>query len=141
MGEIAAPFALAVGAYVLLVIGVGVASTRRAGRSPEEFFLAGRGLGSAVLFMALFGTNCTAFVLVGIPGRAYHDGIGVFGLNAPIVALGIPLSSGPSVSRPAAWRTESGLSRRPSSTRRAWAAGGSGCSCSPSSPSTPCPTW
>lgn len=92
MGEIAAPFALAVGAYVLLVIGVGVASTRRAGRSPEEFFLAGRGLGSAVLFMALFGTNCTAFVLVGIPGRAYHDGIGVFGLNAPIVALGIPLS-------------------------------------------------
>lgn len=42
--------------------------------------------------MALFGTNCTPFVLVGIPGLAYGAGIGVFGLNAPIIALGIPLS-------------------------------------------------
>jgi SSS family solute:Na+ symporter len=78
--------------YVAIVVGVGLAARRRASSSPEEYFLAGRGLGTAVLFMALFGTNATAFVLVGIPGRAYHDGIGTFGLNAPIIALGIPLS-------------------------------------------------
>ena len=80
------------GAYVLVVLAVGVAATRRSARSPEEYFLAGRGLGTVVLFMALFGTNCTAFVLVGVPGRAYHDGVGTFGINAPIIALGIPLS-------------------------------------------------
>ncbi len=85
-------FTVVLAVYVALVLAIGLLATRRAARSPEEYFLAGRGLGAIVLFMALFGTNCTAFVLVGIPGRAYHDGVGVFGINAPIVALGIPLS-------------------------------------------------
>ena len=71
-------FAVALSVYVLLLLGVGLLATRRASSSSEEYFLAGRGLGTLVLFMALFGTNCTAFVLVGIPGQAYHDGIGVF---------------------------------------------------------------
>jgi len=81
-----------VGVYALLVLGIGLWASRRPTRSPEDYFLAGRSLGTVVLFMALFGTNCTAFVLVGIPGQAYHDGIGIFGVNAPIVALGIPLT-------------------------------------------------
>ena len=84
--------AIAFGAYVVLVLCVGIAATRRSSRSPEEYFLAGRKLGTLVLFMALFGTNATAFVLVGIPGLAYHEGVGVFGLNAAIVALGVPLT-------------------------------------------------
>lgn len=42
--------------------------------------------------MALLGTNVTPFVLMGIPGLAYHHGVGVFGLNAAIVALGVPLT-------------------------------------------------
>lgn len=78
--------------YVTVVLVLGFIATRRASRSPEEYFLAGRTLGPVVLFMALFGTNNTSFVLVGIPGLAYTLGIGVFGLNAPIVALGIPLT-------------------------------------------------
>lgn len=85
--------ALAVlGLYVLAVLALGAFASRRAGRTPEEYFLAGSGLGTVVLFMALFGTNCTPFVLVGVPGRAYHDGAAVFGLNVPVIALGIPLS-------------------------------------------------
>lgn len=80
------------GIYVALVVGLGWWVGRRAARTPEEYFLAGRGLGPLVLFMALFGTNATAFVLVGIPGRAYHDGVGVFSVNAPIIALGVPLT-------------------------------------------------
>jgi SSS family solute:Na+ symporter len=81
-----------IGVYAALVLTVGLVASRRPSTSPEDYFLAGRGLGPLVLFMALFGTNCTAFVLVGIPGQAYHDGIGIFGVNAPIVALGIPLT-------------------------------------------------
>ncbi len=80
------------GVYAAVVLGIGLVAARRPSRSPEDYFLAGRTLGTLVLFMALFGTNCTAFVLVGIPGQAYADGIGIFGLNAPIVALGIPLT-------------------------------------------------
>jgi SSS family solute:Na+ symporter len=78
--------------YGVLVLCVGLFAARRASRSPEEYFLAGRNLGTLILFMALFGTNCTAFVLVGVPGQAYRDGIGIFGVNAPIVALGVPLT-------------------------------------------------
>ena len=47
-----------IGAIVLVLI-VGVLATRRAGGSPEDYFLAGRRLGTVVLFMALFGTNAT----------------------------------------------------------------------------------
>lgn len=83
---------LAFGLYTVIVLVVGLAATRRSSRSPEEYFLAGRKLGPLVLFMALFGTNATAFVLVGIPGLAYRQGVGVFGLNAAILALGIPLT-------------------------------------------------
>ena len=83
---------LAVAIYVGVVLVLGLLSTRKASSSPEEYFLAGRTLGPLVLFMALFGTNNTSFVLVGIPGLSYQLGIGVFGLNAPVVALGIPLT-------------------------------------------------
>lgn len=90
-GQLAALLAAAA-VYFATVLLLGVIATRRSSSSPEEYFLAGRGLGSVVLFMALFGTNCTTFVLVGIPGQAYQHGIGVFGLNAAVVSLGIPLS-------------------------------------------------
>jgi len=83
---------LAAALYFAVVLVLGTLATRRSSRSPEEYFLAGRGLGTLVLFMALFGTNCTTFVLVGIPGQAFEHGIGVFGLNAAVLALGIPLS-------------------------------------------------
>jgi len=78
--------------YVVAVLLVGLLSARRASRSSGEYFLAGRSLGTVVLFMALFGTNTTPFVLIGIPGIAYHQGVGIFSVNAPIVALGIPLT-------------------------------------------------
>lgn len=87
-----ATIAVVLAAYVVLVLVVGALASRASGRSPEEYFLAGRRMGSFVLFMALFGTNTTAFVLVGVPALAYHQGVGVFGYNATVVALGIPLT-------------------------------------------------
>ena len=79
-------------AYAACLLLIGFAANRGAARTPDEYFLAGRRLGPFVLFMALFGTNATAFVLIGVPGLAYHDGIGVFSANAPIVALCTPLT-------------------------------------------------
>ncbi|MHC4262892.1 MAG: hypothetical protein ACYSWX_10250, partial [Planctomycetota bacterium] len=60
------PSLVILAAYVLAVLALGAIAARRAGRTPEDYFLAGSGLGTVVLFMALFGTNCTRFVLVGI---------------------------------------------------------------------------
>lgn len=83
---------LALGVYAVAVLAIGAWASRGTSKSAEEYFLAGRGLGTLVLFMALIGTNTTPFLLVGIPGRAYHDGVAAFGLNAPLLALGVPLS-------------------------------------------------
>lgn len=77
-------------AYLAVVVVIGVVAYRRTGTGTEEYFLGGRTARTVVLFMALLGTNVTPFVLMGIPGLAYHHGVGVFGLNAAIVALGIP---------------------------------------------------
>jgi SSS family solute:Na+ symporter len=84
--------ALVVAVYFGIVLAIGAAAYRRTGSSSEEYFLGGRTARTVVLFMALFGTNVTPFVLMGIPGLSYHLGVGVFGLNAAIIVLGIPLT-------------------------------------------------
>ncbi len=56
---------------------VGVAEiARRAKRdsSPADHFLAGRSLGSFVLFLTLYATAYSGNSLLGYPGRAYRDG-------------------------------------------------------------------
>lgn len=77
-------------AYFAVVVVIGWLAYRRTGKGSEEYFLAGRSARTLVVFMALVGTNVTPFVIMGIPGLAYHQGVGVFGFNAAIVALGIP---------------------------------------------------
>jgi len=86
------PIAVCCAGYFALVLVVGAVAYRRTAADPEDYFLGGRSAKTLVLFMALFGTNVTPFVLLGIPGLAYHEGVGVFGYNAAIVALGIPLT-------------------------------------------------
>src|SRR5690606_30325777 len=78
--------------YFAIVLAIGFAAYRHTGTTAEDYFLGGRTARTVVLFMALFGTNVTPFVLMGIPGLAYHHGVGVFGYNAAIIALGIPVS-------------------------------------------------
>lgn len=80
------------GVYFAIVLVIGWLAARRTGAGAEEYFLGGRSARTVVLFMSLLGTNVTPFVLMGIPGLAYHQGVGVFGYNAAIVALGIPLT-------------------------------------------------
>ena len=78
--------------YFSVVAAIAWAASRKGTQDAEDYFLGGRSARTLVLFMALLGTNVTPFVLMGIPGLAYHHGVGVFGLNAAIVALGIPLT-------------------------------------------------
>ncbi|MCA8960278.1 MAG: sodium:solute symporter family protein [Planctomycetes bacterium] len=86
--------------YLVILLVIGAVSSRRGSASAEDYFLAGRSFGSFILFMALFGTNVTAFALLGLPGRSYHVGVGVFGFfgataafwgSALFVLLGYPI--------------------------------------------------
>jgi solute:Na+ symporter, SSS family len=83
--------AVLVFAYLAVVLYIGIFAFRKGNNSGEEFFLAGRRLGPMVFLLSLFGTNMTAFAILGSSGMAYRVGIGVFGLMASSSALVIPL--------------------------------------------------
>ena len=77
-------------AYLGLVLIVGTVSHRFFRGTGEDYFVASRTIGPFVLLMSLFGTNMTAFSILGASGEAYHRGIGVFGLMASSTALVAP---------------------------------------------------
>ncbi len=77
--------------YFAILIGIGAFSYRISYRTPEDFFIARRGIGTIALFIGVYATNMTAFFMIGIPGAAYHNGIGIFGWVAAPVALLTPL--------------------------------------------------
>ncbi|MEM7167608.1 MAG: sodium:solute symporter family protein [Planctomycetota bacterium] len=82
---------LVVVTYLLVLVAIGWYSSRRSTGTAEDYFLAGRSFGGIVLFMALFGTNVTAFGMLGFPGFVYREGIGAFGFFGAAAALISPL--------------------------------------------------
>jgi SSS family solute:Na+ symporter len=86
--------AVIVFAYLAVVLYIGIFAFRhRAGdERAEDYFLAGRTLGPAVFLLSLFGTNMTAFTILGSAGHAFANGVVTFGLMASSSALVIPLT-------------------------------------------------
>jgi SSS family solute:Na+ symporter len=86
--------AIVVFAYLAIVVYIGIFAFRHAaGRNKaEDYFLAGRSLGTVVFILSLFGTNMTAFTILGSSGHAFTNGIVTYGLMASSSALIIPLS-------------------------------------------------
>ena len=79
--------------YLVLVIYIGIFAFRGKSKGgAEEFFLAGRSLGGFVFVLSLFGTNMTAFSILGSSGHSFTNGIVTYGLMASSSALVIPLS-------------------------------------------------
>jgi solute:Na+ symporter, SSS family len=79
-------------AYLAVVLGIGVFGGRTgARRDAEDYFLAGRSIGPVVFLLSLFGTNMTAFSILGASGHAFANGIVTYGLMASSSALIIPL--------------------------------------------------
>ena len=80
--------------YLAVVVYIGVFAFRKAGgkEEVEDFFLAKRSLGPFVFLMSLFGTNMTAFAILGSSGHAFNNGIVTFGLMASSSGLVIPLT-------------------------------------------------
>jgi solute:Na+ symporter, SSS family len=83
-----------VGVYLAVVVYIGVFAFRhtRGRDEAEEFFLARRSLGPIVFVLSLFGTNMTAFSILGASGHAFSNGIVTYGLMASSSGLIVPLS-------------------------------------------------
>lgn len=85
--------ALVVFSYLGVVVYIGIFAFRRFDQqSAEGYFLAGRSLGPAVFLLSLFGTNMTAFTILGSAGHAFSNGIVTFGLMASSSAIVIPVT-------------------------------------------------
>lgn len=82
---------LIIGIYLVGVLSVGLMSHRLFRGTGEDYFIATRSIGPFVLLMSLFGTNMTAFSILGASGEAHRVGIGVFALMASSSALAIPV--------------------------------------------------
>src|SRR5258708_4577214 len=77
--------------YLAVVLGIGLFAGRTRTGDAEDYFLAGRTIGPAVFLLSLFGTNMTAFSILGASGHAFSNGIVTYGLMASSSALVIPL--------------------------------------------------
>jgi SSS family solute:Na+ symporter len=83
---------LVVFAYLAAVLYIGIFAFRVSKRATaEDYFVAGRSLGPTVFLLSLFGTNMTAFSILGASGHAFANGIVTYGLMASSSALVIPL--------------------------------------------------
>ncbi len=85
---------LIVGLYLVTAMYVGIFAFKRRedAANAEGFFLAGRSLGLTVFVLSLFGTNMTAFSILGSSGHSFSNGIVTYGLMASSSALIIPVS-------------------------------------------------
>ena len=86
--------AIVVFIYLAVVLYIGIFAFRRAKgkEKAEDYFLASRSLGPFVFLFSLFGTNMTAFAILGSSGHAFSNGIVTFGLMASSSGLVIPLT-------------------------------------------------
>src|ERR1041385_777523 len=78
--------------YLAAVLIIGIFGGRWGRQEDAEgYFLAGRSIGPAVFLLSLFGTNMTAFSILGASGHAFANGIVTYGLMASSSALIIPV--------------------------------------------------
>ncbi len=66
---------IAVGLYLVSMIGVGwIARMRRSSNNMADFYLAGRSMGLAVLFLTLYATQYSGNTFLGFTGKTYRIG-------------------------------------------------------------------
>ncbi len=81
---------LIVGLYLVITVGIGIAGYHYRKNTPDDFFLANRGVGAFVLFFTLIATNFSAFFFLGFAGAGYRIGYGYYGIlsfGTALVAL------------------------------------------------------
>lgn len=79
---------IAMGAYLLFFIGVGLWYTKKSNIGTENYFLGGRGLGRWVAAMSAEASDMSGWLLMGLPGVAYFTGMGEAAWTAIGLAIG-----------------------------------------------------
>jgi sodium/proline symporter len=67
---------IGIGAYLVVMIVLGLWYARRSNSNPEEFFLARRGFGPWVTAISAEASDMSGWLLMGLPGVAYFTGYG-----------------------------------------------------------------
>jgi sodium/proline symporter len=67
---------IGMGAYLVVMIIIGLWYARKSNSNPEEFFLGKRGLGPWVAAMSAEASDMSGWLLMGLPGVAYFTGVG-----------------------------------------------------------------
>ena len=83
---------IAMAAYMLVVIGIGLWFAKRAQQSSDNYFLGGRSLGPWVAAMSAEASDMSGWLLMGLPGVAYWCGIADAAWTAIGLALGTYLN-------------------------------------------------
>jgi len=68
--------------YLVLLLALGIYSSRFFKGTSRDYFVASRSIGSFLLLMSVFGTTMTGFALVGSTGQSFKQGIAVYGAMA-----------------------------------------------------------
>lgn len=66
---------IAMGFYLLVVIGIGLYYARRANESSDNYFIGGRKLGPWITAMSAEASDMSGWLLMGLPGVAYWLGL------------------------------------------------------------------
>jgi sodium/proline symporter len=67
---------IGIGAYLVVMIIIGLWYARKSNESPEEYFLARRGFGPWVAALSAEASDMSGWLLMGLPGVAYFTGYG-----------------------------------------------------------------
>ncbi|NLG25783.1 MAG: sodium/proline symporter, partial [Clostridiales bacterium] len=85
-------YLIAIVAYMLVVIGIGVYFAKRSNRSSDDYFLGGRTLGPWVAAFSAEASDMSGWLLMGLPGLAYWSGLASAGWTAIGLAIGTYLN-------------------------------------------------
>ena len=82
---------LAMGAYMALVVGIGIYFSRK-NKTSDDYFIGGRGLGPWVTAMSAEASDMSSWLLMGLPGIAFLRGFGEAGWTAVGLIIGTYLN-------------------------------------------------
>ena len=68
--------------YLMANLAIGWWAARRPQRESDDYFLAGRGVGTVVLFFTFVATNFSAFFFLGFAGAGYRIGYPFYAMMA-----------------------------------------------------------
>ena len=83
---------LAIAAYLVAMIAIGLFFNRKGGSSSGDFFLGGRQLGPIVTAMSAEASDMSSYLLMGLPGLAYLCGMAEVSWTVMGLALGTYLN-------------------------------------------------